>query len=442
VAHASVSQARHGRRGLAIVLLVALVLRMGWALSRPAGDAAIDALPDQREYLSLASNLLHGQGLMFIDKRFNDQVFAFRMPGYPVFLAACGANPRIARAVQAVVDTSTVLAVYLLAVLLAPVRRGDAVGLVAAWIVTLNPYLIYFSGLLLSETVFTAMLAWAMYLMLRGGGGQSASWRQTFVWLGGCALLAISILVRPSAIALGVVIALAAVIVNHRRAKAYQQAKGTASVVAARWPLPAGATMLLLAAVVLTPWGLRDFRILGRWVPLDTNTGFTLYDGYNPEATGGSDQSFVDRQPQLQVLSEVDRSDYLAAKARQYASEHPAHCTWLAAAKLARFWSPVTLSRDYAQPRYRLAGFLYGVPMDVLILSGLFWGDLAPTVKFFLLTPALYFSIVHALTVGSLRYRMPSEPPMAILAASVVAAGRANSWKRTSSPSPSGRGSG
>ena len=139
---------------------------MGWALSRPAGDAAIDALPDQREYLSLASNLLHGQGLTFIDKRFNDQVFAFRMPGYPVFLAACGANPRIARAVQAVVDTSTVLAVYLLAVLLAPVRRGDAVGLVAAWIVTLNPYLIYFSGLLLSETVFTAMLAWAMYLML------------------------------------------------------------------------------------------------------------------------------------------------------------------------------------------------------------------------------------------------------------------------------------
>lgn len=409
------------------MLLVALALRLGWGVTRASGDAAIDLLPDQREYLSLASNLLHGQGLTFLDRRFNDQVFAFRMPGYPVFLAACGASSRVARVVQAVVDTSSVLAVYLLAVLLVPVPRGATTGLLAAWMVALNPYLVYFSGLLLSETLFTAMLVWAMFLMVLGGGGQSESWRKTLVWLGGCAILAVSILVRPSAIALGVVIALAAAIVNRGRAHAYQQSKVTAP---GRWPLPAGATMLLLAAIVLTPWTLRNFRILGRWVLLDTNSGFTLNDGYNPDATGGSDQSFIDREPQLQVLGEVDRSDYLSAKAWEFAVEHPARSAWLALAKLGRFWSPVPLSSDYAQARYWLVGLVYTVPMDVLVLSGLLWGDLSRPVKFFLLTPALYFSIVHALTVGSLRYRMPAEVPMALLAASAVVTGRQMTGKR------------
>ena len=409
------------------MLLVALALRLGWGLTRGSGDAAIDVLPDQREYLSLASNLLHGQGLSLLDRRFNDQVFAFRMPGYPVFLAAWGARPRIARAVQAVVDTSTVLAIYLLALLLVPEPRGATTGLLAAWMIALNPYLVYFSGLLLSETLFTAMLVWAMYLMVLGGGGQSGSWSKTFVWLSGCAILAGSILVRPSAIALGVLLALAAAIVNRNGAHAYQQTKAAAP---SRWPLPAGATMVLLAAVTLTPWTLRNFRDLGRWVLLDTNSGFTLYDGYNPEATGGSDQSFIDREPQLQVLGEVDRSEYLSAKAREYAVAHPAQCAWLGLAKLGRFWSPVPLSSEYAQTRYWLVGLCYAIPMDVLILSGLLWGNLSRAVKFFLLAPALYFSIVHTLTVGSLRYRMPAEPPLALLAASAIVAGCRNNWKR------------
>jgi hypothetical protein len=430
VADGSVSQARRGRRGLAIVLLIALAMRLGWGLTRPTGDATIDALPDQREYLTLASNLLHGQGLTFVDKRFNDQVYAFRMPGYPLLLAACGANARIARVMQALLDTSTVLAVYLLSVLLSPEGRGPAIGLLAAWIVALNPYLVYFSGLLLSETLFTAMLVWSMVLMLQRGGGQGRPWRAAFVWLAGCALLSLSILVRPSAIVLGVVVAIAATIVNHRRARSYQHETGAIRGAQNRWPLPAGATMLLLAAIVLIPWTLRNFRVLGRWVLLDTNAGFTFYDGYNPEATGGSEQSFVDREPQLQVMGEVDRSDYLSAKAWDYARQHPAQSAALAAVKLGRFWSPVPLSSDYGQTRYRLVGLIYGVPVDILILSGLLWGDLTRAAKMLLLTPALYFSIVHALTVGSLRYRMPAEPPMAILAASFVAGGPHKTWKR------------
>jgi hypothetical protein len=388
-------------------------------------------LPDQREYLSMASSLLHGEGLAFVDKRFGDRVFAFRMPGYPIFLAACGASPRVARAVQAVIDTLTVLGVYLLAVRLSPSGDETGVGLGTVGIVAVNPFLVYFSSLLLSEALFTAMLVWAMYLIVRGGGGLAPTWRQTLVWLGGCSILASSVLVRPSGIGLAVLVPLAGVLVNRRDVPPYQTTEDSTAGVWGRWPLPAGATALLLVAIALTPWTLRNFRMLGSWVVLDTNSGFTLYDGYNPDATGGSDQSFIDREPQLQVLNEVNRSEYLAAKAREYAGEHPGQCVRLAVAKLGRTWSPVPLSSEHGRPAYRWIAALYSIPFDVLILLGVLRGGMSRAAKFFVLTPALYFSIVHALTVGSLRYRMPAEPLLAIVAASLIAAGAGRTWKRT-----------
>jgi hypothetical protein len=40
--------------------------------------------------------------------------------------------------------------------------------------------------------------------------------------------------------------------------------------------------------------------------------------------------------------------------------------------------------------------------------------------KIFLMLPAIYLTVVHAMSVGSLRYRMPAEAPMAVLAAAGV----------------------
>jgi hypothetical protein len=34
-----------------------------------------------------------------------------------------------------------------------------------------------------------------------------------------------------------------------------------------------------------------------------------------------------------------------------------------------------------------------------------------------LLIPAIYFTLVHAMSIGSLRYRVPVEPELAVLAA-------------------------
>ena len=404
---------------LAIILLLSLGLRLCWALSRPVDAASIDALPDQREYLSIARNLLAGNGLEFFDPRFGQTVRAFRTPGYPLFLAVCHANICAVRAVQALIDTSTVLAVFLLASIIF-IRDGDRHALLAAAFVAFNPFVIFFSAPLLSETLFTAMLAWAMVLLIWPRRDEASG---DFRLLAGLLLLALSVLVRPSAVLLPVLLGILSVFMNRRESRAYENVpdvrhKRNVS------PLWMGATAGFLVLLSLLPWVVRNRNLLGRWIWLDTNSGFTLYDAYNPGATGASNQAFVRREPELQKHGEVDRSDYLARKAKDYVRQHPGRVVGLIGAKLIRTWSPVPLSSEYGRPGLRLIALAYSVPFDILVLAGLIWGNMPRSAKVYLLAPAIYLSVVHALTVGSLRYRIPAEPPLAVIAAGVLGACR------------------
>jgi 4-amino-4-deoxy-L-arabinose transferase-like glycosyltransferase len=403
------------------LLLIALALRLGWAMSRPVDAAAIEQLPDQREYLETARNLLRGEGLKFVDPRFGQAVYAFRTPGYPAFLALCGGNVRVARGAQAVLDTATVLAAFILA------RRWLAEGpaLFAAVLVAFNPFLVYFTGLLLTETLFIAMLAWAMVLLAWPRRVDSIT-RARLIWLGGVLLLALAVLVRPGAIGLPVGLAMLGALANRRATHAYH--------LRPLWPLPVGATALLATVLVLFPWAYRNHRVVGQYVWTSTNAGFTAYDGFNPDADGSSDQSFLADMPQLARMDEVGRSEYLQARARDYSDAHPQRVTELALAKMARMWSPRPLSDDFARPIYVAAAMLYAVPFFVLVIAGLFSPSLPATAKVFLLSPAVYLTVVHAVSVGSLRYRIPAEVPMAVVAAACVArvweSVRAPDWRR------------
>jgi hypothetical protein len=408
-----------------LLLALALAVRLLWGLSRPVTDESLAALPDQVEYVSLARNLLHGQGYSFIDPRFRDRVYAFRMPGYPLFIAALGGNLRNVRIAQALLDTSTVMAIYLLARLLMPGADRRA-ALFAAAIVTVNPLLIYFSGLILSETLFVAMLVWGMLLLIAGFGSERRPGRAP-VWLAGGLILALAVLVRPSAALFPLVLGIGALFVNHRKGAAYQSSSSRGML--GRWPLPVGTTMLLLVAACLLPWTLRNYRLLHQLVWTDTNAGITLYDGYNPDATGASNQQFVKTMPQLSLMDELGRNQYLTLKAVDFIRQHPERLFDLALKKAGRTWSPMPLSDQFGNPRYKLIALAYSIPFDLLCLLGLTVGHLRRPIKIYLLLPAIYLTIIHALTVGSLRYRIPAEPALAILAASLLHPSISN-WKR------------
>ena len=374
------------------LLLLSLGVRGAWGLMQPAEPD--ERLGDQFEYLQLGRNLIHEGQLRFYDNRFEQWVYAYRTPGYPALIAACGGNVRAVRAVQSLFDTSVVLAVYILS------RRFLAPypSLAAAALVAVNPFLIYFSALILSETLFTALLMWGVCLLLISKRG----------W--GAALLALSVLVRPSVIGLVLILAAAAAWSDGWRARI-------------RSALLAGICVL----VVLVPWAWRNAHhpAVQAWIWTTTNEGITTYDGFHDGATGASDQKpFVtEMRTLLSRMDEVDRDAFLGQKAHEWIRAHPGRTIQLMGSKIARTWSPVPLSNEYGGNRlYVLVGLLYGLPFDLLVLAGLWKGGLPKTAQVILLLPAIYFTAIHALSVGSLRYRIPVEPPMALIAGSGAAA--------------------
>ena len=376
---------------LCLLLLLGLAVRLGWSLSRKSDLRTLSSLPDQVEYLQAGAALRGGQGIWFFDDRFGQQIWAGRMPGYPLFIAACNADVRAIRVAQVLIDVSTTLAVFLIARRWLHERRA----LLACGLAVLNPLLVYFSGLLLSETLYVAMLAWSLYLLVR---------QRTAVF--GLLLCALAIHVRPSGIVMPLMLgALAPWTWGYAR------------------PLRSAMIATLIAAgmtiLVLAPWALRNQAILGRTIWLTSSSGITLYDGVRPGATGASDQSFVAAMPELQLMTELQRDDYFRRMSSGAIHGDPARIIALAAIKTGRTWSPVPLSEQFGSNRLYVAmGFGYGVPLFLLAAWGLTFSELPWRARLFLIAPAILITLMHSVTIGSLRYRLPAEPLLAVLAAS------------------------
>jgi 4-amino-4-deoxy-L-arabinose transferase-like glycosyltransferase len=372
-----------------VVVCLGLALRVGMGLAT-ATDG--EALPDQGEYLQLAQSVLAGEGLVLVDERYaTDQTLrAQRMFGYPLFLAATGANATAAKLTQALVGATTVLATFLIT------RRllADSWSVLAAGLVAVHPFLVYFSTLLLTETAFTSLVTWGTLCLLKSR--ERSSW-----WLIAALLFMAATYVRPTGAVWFVGLALVVSLLPGKRW---------------RWPLPVGATCVLVIALALSPWIVRNWIVLGRLVPTTTNGGITLYDGHNPDnLTGGSDQSFVQRMPHLALMDEVQRSSFLRSQAVKHATSdwrQTAVVTWR---KVLRTWSPVPLN-DGATMLQKWAGGLFAVPVLLLASVGLIISPMPWRLRLVLATPALLVTLLHAATVGSLRYRLPAEPLIAILA--------------------------
>jgi hypothetical protein len=210
-------------------------------------------------------------------------------------------------------------------------------------------------------------------------------------------VLALAVLVRPSAVGLPVLFVL---MTGGMR-------RGRNAVIAG-----------VMTFVVLLPWAWRNHQRLGVWVWTTTNSGVTQYDGFNPGANGGSDQTFLKGMPELSGMGEVERNRVLNQRAWEFIWGNPWRCLELTGLKIVRFWSPVPMSEQFGKPLYVAAGLVYSLPLILLAIAGVFANGLPTGAKAVLLLPAVYFMIIHAASVSSMRYRLPAEPFMAILAVS------------------------
>lgn len=389
-----------------VLLGVSLALRLGYGLSRPADEAWIASLPDQAEYHAIAMSVLAGEGFGFTDERFGQRVVAFRAPGYPLFVAAMGGDVMAVRVAQAVVDTLSVLGVFLLAGRVMPGYRWGA--LLAGGLVAVHPLLIHFSSLLLTETLTTGLVVWGLYLL---------TYRSGRAVVMAAVLLSAAAMVRPSFWAVAVVML-----------------GGRIVTLPVSWPrrvgLVGGCAAVMLA--MLLPWAARNALVLGKPILTTTNSGITAYDGFNPDADGSSNQQvFLQDMPYLGQMTEIDRDAYLRQQAMTWAAENPGRLLPLAAAKVGRTFSPVPLAKENRTWLYWSVGLGFLLPLMGLAVAGVVRSAVAARYRVMLVMPIVVVGLGHGLSVGSMRYRVPIEPMWCVLAAGFVAAPRPGASRST-----------
>lgn len=292
---------------LAGIVAAALAVRLAWIAFMDDGlhnitlpslddrgpaytELLIDKLTDDQAYhVRSAQYLAEGQGYR---QPFSESPTARWPPGYPLILAtlfaAVGPSLLAAQLLNAVLGAVSVALVYLLGA-----RLFDRpVGLTAAALLALFPGQVFFSGLFMTEVVFTAgLLALLCLTLARLSPHQHVSLR----WLvaAGLAIGGLA-MVRGEAALLAVVLAVYWLVrgVPWRRVLAH-----TALVVGAM-------------AAVFVPWTVRNVLQLDAPVIYTTISGGALIQGHAEGAGGGLEQEiyndlrarYADRpEPERQV---------------------------------------------------------------------------------------------------------------------------------------------
>jgi 4-amino-4-deoxy-L-arabinose transferase-like glycosyltransferase len=403
------------RRPLLWIVLGALALRMGAALllqhdldvnkKRPfliSGDA--------EGYWELGREIAQGEPYQLYDPPRRVE----RMPGYPAFVAGAirlsqalglaeGRQYFVARLLMALVGTFNCALVALLGRELFDSRTGN----LAAGIVAVSPPLIGFSVILLSETLFAAGLLLSLWCMARLARNADASGgiARLLAWAALTGMsIAIAVYVRPSWLLTAPIVAAIFVVWQGRR-RSFAKAL-----------LPA-AVVVLVAYGALLPWAYRNHRVTGHWIFTTLWVGASLYDGFNPSATGDSNLKFVDDDRLSERMSEYEVDQHYRAKAWDYIREHPHRAAWLTLEKLKRFWMPWPNAKQFDGLFPKVAVAVYFIPILLAAVIGWLTGPRNFWAWTLTLGPILYFCALHAIFLGSLRYRLPAEYLLCIASA-------------------------
>jgi 4-amino-4-deoxy-L-arabinose transferase-like glycosyltransferase len=251
---------RRSRLALAVVVVVALGLRLG-AL---AAGADYEPRLDSADYDRHARSIAAGDG--FPESTIADGgPSAFRPPLYPYLLGGvylvAGDSVDAGRVFSALLGTLIVLGAYLVA------REiwGRLAGLVAAALAAVFPPLVLLSMALISEPLFISLELGVIFcaLVARRLGGD---WRWA---LAAGALCGLAALTRSNGALLAIPAALGVWVVSPRLSL-----RG----------LVAPAVVLATSAIVAIPWAVRNAIEFDHTSPLNTQTGYGLAGAFNDEA--------------------------------------------------------------------------------------------------------------------------------------------------------------
>jgi 4-amino-4-deoxy-L-arabinose transferase-like glycosyltransferase len=361
--------------------------------------------PDSERYLQAAANVAAGQGPMVSPSNRTGVD-----PGYPLLLSwpMRAWSDDIGKVVAAArwLNVAAGLATVVFTAYLGRLLFGSLAGLVAAGMLAIQPIQIYFHALVLTEVLYTTLLIGSLYALARymlGGGAAN---------LFGCAIgLGLGSLIRSSGLFLPILLLPVVAYAGWRSASGQSRMSNAVS---------AFVTFCICYACVLIPAAYRNYRILGAFVPVRTGVGESLLEAVGPWADGGPGMQKIQRPLYPEGANEYvrDRMDRNAAVG--YIRQDPGRFLRLAGNKFLRTWNFRMNMPDFRRPLYDVLAMLSTIPIFALAIAGWIRHRRQVSRWSLLLVPGLYFTALHMVFVGSVRYRYPVMPEIMVLAGAAL----------------------
>ena len=388
------NDARHGWPGLAMILLLAVGLRLLWALFVP-----VSPISDASIYDIFAREIAAGHGYVFPDG--SPTVYWPVGPSalYGFFYALFGTHGWAVALPNIVMGTALVAGIYRLALL----RFGERVASIAGLIAALWPIWVQFTTTLSSELPFTLLLIAALLVRMET---RMPGWGRIVL---STVLLAAAAYMRPTILPLVIL---------------YPLTEG-----ACRRPARAALHLVLAVAVataLLAPWAARNRALFGAPVLISANFGANLWMGNNPASNGG-----YMPLPEIDAPTEIARDAYFKEQALDFIRTHPIDYLGLCVKRIALSFDRETIGIVWnehsispaLQPVLKLVSSLYWLAVFLLSLIGVglfLWRKPLRIFDPLVVTPGL-FAAVALLVVGQDRYHMPIMPFVALFAALAIA---------------------
>lgn len=366
-------------------VLLALVLRLVYVNTLP--DQVLYS--DERDHYQLAASLAQGRGYTLEDGR----PTAVRPPGYPLFLAVwyrLGVQSLPAlRMVQAVVGVATVWLLYLLISTLFS-NRFWALATLALGAV--YPYFIYLPGAILATTWFSFLLILSVFYLCRAQGD-----RRPYAPAIAGASAGLAVLTVPTTLVLVLmtILWLLHSQASWRRIMIYS----------------------ITVAVVLAPWLHRNATTLGL-INVCSTGGYNFWLGNNPDSQIDLPCSVEPpsalREKLHGVVSEHQVDRIYLFEALGYIAQDPAAFAGRTLNKALFFWrlDPSPVTKAYVQQGALIAwvGTLSFVGLVALAILGAFLLPVsARPLRTLWVLYCLAFTLVYALTIVKVRFRLPLD---------------------------------
>jgi len=330
---------------------------------------------DTKHYDSVAQNLIRGEGFRLDYKFFNSYDYNLE-PMYPLFLAANYAV--FGRVFFAVRLVQAVLGAFL-CVLIFWIGRyvfGKWPGIIAAAICAVYPHLIFISGLLYPEQLFTVLIALGVLFLIKFQNHQQMWY---VVWASLC--FGVACLTKGVLLAFLPVMSLWLLWANRKSGWRYQIKTVT--------------IVFVVVVATLTPWTIRNYRVVGQLTPVRAHTNVIL------------DEKYADRDDSL-LTQLLNGKIGIGNFAKKYCGE------------FLKFWTP-TLGRLKSQSEFKnikmdIISAAATIPIMLFGILGLWFSrDKREEIVLFLCV-ILSFACTYAMFLTHVRYRIPVDPYIILFA--------------------------